>query len=51
VGAPYNSTHVNVNPLDLAAFVNRFIATFGGQASKLSLNKNSPTEGDTMKRT
>ncbi len=35
VGAQYDSTHVYVAPGDLDAFVKSFIATFGGQASKL----------------
>jgi hypothetical protein len=34
VGAQYDSTHVYVAPSDLDAFVNSFIATFGGTPSK-----------------
>ncbi len=34
VGAQYDSTHVYVAPSDLDAFVNSFVATFGGKASK-----------------
>ncbi len=34
VGPQYDSTHVYVTPGDLEAFVNSFVATFGGHASK-----------------
>jgi hypothetical protein len=34
VGPPYDSTHVYIAPNDFDAFVNSFVATFGGKASK-----------------
>jgi hypothetical protein len=34
VGAQYDGTHVYVAPSDLDAFVNSFVATFGGKPSK-----------------
>jgi hypothetical protein len=37
VGPQYDSTHVYVTPGDLDAFVNSFIATFGGHASSKSV--------------
>ena len=37
VGPQYDSTHVYVAPGDLDAFVNSFVATFGGQPSKTSV--------------
>jgi len=42
VGAQYDSTHVYVAPGDLDAFVNSFIATFGGQPSKRSVTNVLP---------
>jgi predicted enzyme related to lactoylglutathione lyase len=42
VGAQYDSTHVYVAPADLDAFVNSFVATFGGQPSKRSLTNVLP---------
>ncbi|MGB6630005.1 MAG: hypothetical protein WBE52_02115, partial [Terriglobales bacterium] len=37
VGPQYGATHVYVAPADLDAFINSFIATFGGKASKRSV--------------
>jgi len=34
VGPQYDTTHVYVAPADIDAFVNSFVATFGGKASK-----------------
>ena len=42
VGAQYDSTHVYVAPGDLDAFVNSFVATFGGQPSKRSVTNVLP---------
>jgi predicted enzyme related to lactoylglutathione lyase len=47
VGAQYDSTHVYVVPGDLDAFVKSVIATFGGQASKLSVTNVSPGPSST----
>jgi predicted enzyme related to lactoylglutathione lyase len=47
VGAQYDSTHVYVAPGDLDAFVKSVIATFGGQASKLSVTNVSPGPSST----
>lgn len=48
VGAQYDSTHVYVAPADLDAFVNSFIAIFGGQASKRSVTNVLPVPASTM---
>jgi predicted enzyme related to lactoylglutathione lyase len=47
VGAQYDSTHVYVAPADLDAFVKSFIATFGGQASKLQVMNVLPVPSST----
>ena len=47
VGAQYDSTHVYVSPHDLDDFVNSFIATFGGQASKRSVTNVLPMPSST----
>src|SRR6204780_1972284 len=47
VGAQYDSTHVYVGPHDLDDFVNSFIATFGGQASKRSVTNALPVPSST----
>jgi len=47
VGAQYDSTHVYVAPADLDAFVKNVIATFGGQASKLSVTNVLPVPSST----
>jgi hypothetical protein len=47
VGPQYDSTHVYVAPADLGAFVNSFVATFGGRASKLSVTNILPVPGST----
>jgi catechol 2,3-dioxygenase-like lactoylglutathione lyase family enzyme len=47
VGAQYDSTHVYVAPRDLDAFVKSVNATFGGQASKLSVTNVLPVPSST----
>ncbi len=47
VGAQYDSTHVYVAPGDLDTFVNSFVATFGGQASKRSVTNVLPVPSST----
>ena len=47
VGPQYDSTHVYVAPGDLDAFVKSVIATFGGQASKLSVTNVLPVPSST----
>jgi predicted enzyme related to lactoylglutathione lyase len=47
VGAQYDSTHVYVAPGDLEAFVKSVNATFGGQASKLSVTNVLPVPSST----
>jgi predicted enzyme related to lactoylglutathione lyase len=47
VGAQYDSTHVYVAPGDLDAFVKSVSATFGGQASKLSVTNVLPVPSST----
>src|SRR5277367_2416155 len=47
VGAQYDSTHVYVAPGDLDAFVKSVNATFGGQASKLSVTNVLPVPSST----
>jgi predicted enzyme related to lactoylglutathione lyase len=42
VGAQYDTTHVYVAPGDLDTFVDSFVATFGGQASKRSVTSVLP---------
>src|SRR5271156_2820307 len=47
VGAQYDSTHVYVAPADLDGFVKSVTATFGGQASKLSVTNVLPATSST----
>jgi len=47
VGPQYDSTHVYVAPADLDAFVNSFIATFGGQATKPAVMNVLPVPSST----
>jgi predicted enzyme related to lactoylglutathione lyase len=47
VGPQYDSTHVYVAPSDLDAFVKSFVATFGGQPSKLSVTNVLPVPSST----
>jgi hypothetical protein len=47
VGAQYDSTHVYVRPGDLDAFVNSFIATFGGQPSQRTVTNVLPVPSST----
>jgi predicted enzyme related to lactoylglutathione lyase len=47
VGPQYDSTHVYVAPGDLDAFVKSFAATFGGQASKISVTNAMPVPSST----
>jgi len=42
VGPQYDSTHVYVAPADFDAFVNSFVATFGGKPSKRTLSNVTP---------
>lgn len=43
VGPQYGTTHVYVAPPELDAFVNSFVATFGGKPSKRSVGNALPT--------
>jgi hypothetical protein len=45
VGPQYGTTHVYVAPPELDAFVNSFVATFGGKPSKRSVGNVLPTPG------
>lgn len=47
VGPQYDSTHVYVAPGDLDAFINSFVATFGGQPSKRSVTNVLPVPSRT----
>ncbi len=47
VGAQYDTTHVYVASADLDAFVNSFLATFGGKASPRAVFTVTPTPGKT----
>jgi predicted enzyme related to lactoylglutathione lyase len=47
VGPQYDSTHVYVAPNDLDAFVDSFVATFGGQPSKTSVMNVLPVTSST----
>jgi predicted enzyme related to lactoylglutathione lyase len=47
VGAQYGGTHVYVAPGDLDAFVNSFVATFGGQPSKRIVGNVLPVSSST----
>jgi len=47
VGPQYDSTHVYVAPGDMDAFINSFVATFGGQPSKRSVTNVLPVPSST----
>jgi hypothetical protein len=47
VGPQYDTTHVYVAPADLDAFVNAFVATFGGTPSKRSVGNALPVASRT----
>src|SRR5271166_6227198 len=47
IGSQYDSTHVYVTPSALDAFVNSFVATFGGQASKPVVANVTPENSST----
>lgn len=47
VGAQYDSTHVYIAPGDFDAFVNSFVATFGGKPSKRMVSTVTPTPSRT----
>jgi len=47
VGAQYDTTHVYVASADLDAFVNSFLATFGGKASPRAVFTVTPTPSKT----
>jgi predicted enzyme related to lactoylglutathione lyase len=48
VGPQYDSTHVYVAPGDFDRFVASFVATFGGQSSKMGVFTVTPTASQTM---
>jgi hypothetical protein len=48
VGPQYDSTHVYVAPADLDAFVQSFVATFGGHAGKAVVSTVTPTPSSTQ---
>jgi predicted enzyme related to lactoylglutathione lyase len=50
VGSQYDSTHVYVAPDNLDAFVNSFVATFGGRPSKPIVTNVLPVPGSTKFR-
>jgi predicted enzyme related to lactoylglutathione lyase len=50
VGSQYDSTHVYVNPKNLDAFVNSFVATLGGTASKPVVSNVTPVNSSTTFR-
>jgi len=50
VGAQYDSMHVYVAPGDMDAFVNSFVAAFGGQPSKPSVTNVLPVPSSTELR-
>jgi predicted enzyme related to lactoylglutathione lyase len=47
VGPQYDTTHVYVTPAELDAFVNSFIATFGGKPSKRIVGNVAPVASNT----
>jgi hypothetical protein len=47
VGAQYDTTHVYVAPADFDAFVNSFVATFGGKPSKRTVATVTPVPSRT----
>jgi len=48
VGPQYDTTHVYIAPADLDAFVNSFVATFGGKPSKRSVANVLPVTSSTQ---
>lgn len=48
LGAQYDTTHVYVRPEDLDAFVNSFVATFGGQPSARIVTNVLPVPSSTQ---
>ena len=50
VGTQYDSTHVYVTPTNLDSFVNSFVATFGGQPSKMTIANVLPVPSSTQFR-
>lgn len=50
VGSQYDSTHIYVAASDLDTFINSFIATFGGQASKAIQSTVTPVPSSTTFR-
>jgi len=47
VGAQYDTTHVYVAPADVSAFVDSFLATFGGHSTKQGVATVTPTPSST----
>ena len=47
VGSQYDTTHVYVAPADVDAFVDSFIATFGGQSTRQGIATVTPTPSST----
>jgi predicted enzyme related to lactoylglutathione lyase len=47
VGSQYDTTHVYVAPADVNAFVDSFLATFGGQSTKQGIATVTPTPSST----
>jgi predicted enzyme related to lactoylglutathione lyase len=47
VGSQYDTTHVYVAPADVNAFVDSFLATFGGQSTKQGMATVTPTPSST----
>lgn len=47
VGSQYDTTHVYVAPADVDAFVDSFLATFGGQSTKQGIATVTPTPSST----
>lgn len=50
VGPQYDSTHIYIAPNDLDAFVNSFVATFGGTPSKPIVSNVTPVNSSTTFR-
>jgi predicted enzyme related to lactoylglutathione lyase len=46
VGPQYDTTHAYIAPADLDAFVNSFVATFGGKASQRTMGNVTPVESN-----
>ncbi|WP_263349718.1 hypothetical protein [Acidicapsa acidisoli] len=47
VGAQYDTTHVDVSPSDVDAFVASFLGTFGGKSTKQVIARVTPTPSTT----